>query len=52
VIDGDLPFTASIRRMMDDAGFEEDQGNGGNAASIWFHGPVTPLVIPIESARD
>jgi len=51
MIDGDLPFTSSIGRMMDDAGFKQDQGNGGYTASVWFHGSITPFIIPIESAR-
>lgn len=52
MINGDLPFTSSIRRVMGNAGFEQDQGNGGYAASVWFHGSVTPFIIPIESAKD
>jgi hypothetical protein len=51
MINSDLPFTSSIRRM-DDAGFEQDQGNGGYTASVWFHGSVTPFIVPIESAED
>jgi hypothetical protein len=52
IIDGDLPFTRSIRRMVDDAGLEEDQGDGGHTASVRFHGSVAPLIIPIESTGD
>ena len=36
---------------MDNPSFEQDQGNGGNTTSVWFHGSVAPLVIPIESAE-
>jgi hypothetical protein len=36
---------------MDDAGLEQDQGDRGYTASIWFHGSVAPLVVPIESTE-
>ena len=39
MIDGGLPST-------NDAGFEQDWGNGGSATSIWFRDSVTPLTIP------
>ena len=34
---------------MDDAGFEEDEGDGGDAAAIRFEGTIAPYVVSFES---
>ena len=51
IIDGDLPVASIIRRVVDDACFKQDQGDGGYTASVRFHGSVAPLVIPIKPTK-